>query len=97
MPSDRYLEGQHAVVTGGSRGIGAAVARALVDRGAKVTIMSRSADSRRSDLDAALTAIACDVTDQASISNAFAEAANANGAINVLVNNAGAAEGAPFA
>ena len=104
MPADRYLEGQHAVVTGGSRGIGAAVARALVERGAKVTVMSRSldelkkqADSLRSDLDAAVTALACDVTDSASIRNAFAQAAEANGMIQVLVNNAGAAEGAPFA
>ena len=94
MPSDRYLEGQHAVVTGGSRGIGAAIARALGDRGAKVTIMSRSVAN---DLDAEVTAITCDVTDAASISNAFAQATKLNGMIDVLVNNAGAAEGAPFA
>jgi len=94
MPSDRYLEGQHAVVTGGSRGIGAAIARALGERGAKVTIMSRSVAN---DLDAEVTAITCDVTDAASISNAFAQATKLNGMIDVLVNNAGAAEGAPFA
>ena len=94
MPSDRYLEEQHAVVTGGSRGIGAAIARALGERGAKVTIMSRSVAN---DLDADVTAIACDVTDAASISNAFAQATKLNGMIDVLVNNAGAAEGAPFA
>ena len=94
MPSDRYLEGQHAVVTGGSRGIGAAIARALGERGAKVTIMSRSVAN---DLDADVTAITCDVTDAASISNAFAQATKLNGMIDVLVNNAGAAEGAPFA
>jgi NAD(P)-dependent dehydrogenase (short-subunit alcohol dehydrogenase family) len=94
MQPDRYLEGQHAVVTGGSRGIGAAVARALAERGAKVTIMSRSLPN---DLDAAVTSIVCDVTDAASIKKAFAQAAEANGMIHVLVNNAGAAEGAPFA
>jgi len=94
MPSDRYLEEQHAVVTGGSRGIGAAIARALGERGAKVTIMSRSVAN---DLDAEVTAITCDVTDAASISNAFAQATKLNGMIDVLVNNAGAAEGAPFA
>jgi len=94
MPSDRYLEEQHAVVTGGSRGIGAAIARALGERGAKVTIMSRSVAN---DLDADVTAIACDVTDAASISNAFAQATKLNGMVDVLVNNAGAAEGAPFA
>ena len=94
MPSDRYLEGQHAVVTGGSRGIGAAIARALGERGAKVTIMSRSVAN---DLDAEVTAITCDVTDAASITNAFAQATKLNGIVDVLVNNAGAAEGAPFA
>ena len=94
MPSDRYLEEQHAVVTGGSRGIGAAIARALGERGAKVTIMARSVAN---DLDADVTAIACDVTDAASISNAFAQATKLNGMVDVLVNNAGAAEGAPFA
>ena len=104
MSSSRYLEGQHAVVTGGSRGIGAAVARALAERGAKVTVMSRSldelrqqADSLRSEIDATITAIVCDVTDQISIRNAFGQAAEQNGAIEVLVNNAGAAEGVPFA
>ncbi len=94
MLSDRYLEGQHAVVTGGSRGIGAAVVRVLAERGAKVTIMSRSLSN---DLDAAVTAIPCDVTDAASIRNAFVQATEANGMVHVLVNNAGAAEGAPFA
>ena len=94
MPSDRYLEGQHAVVTGGSRGIGAAIARALGERGAKVTIMSRSVAN---DLDAEVTAITCDVTDAGSITNAFAQATKLNGMVDVLVNNAGAAEGAPFA
>ena len=60
IQKDRYLEGQHAVVTGGSRGIGAAIARVLAERGAKVTIMSRSLSN---DLEATVTAIACDVTD----------------------------------
>ena len=104
VQSDRYLDGQHAVVTGGSRGIGAAVARALAERGAKVTLMSRSldglskqADTLRKDYDAIVTALACDVTDDASVRNAFALATEANGAVQILVNNAGAAESAPFA
>jgi len=104
MNSDRYLEGQHAVVTGGSRGIGAAVARALADRGAKVTLMSRSledlkiqAELLRKSANATVSAFVCDVSDTASIKNAFAQAVEANGTVNVLVNNAGAAEGAPIA
>ena len=42
---ERYLEGKHAIVTGGSRGIGSAIARALVSRGADVTIMGRTAET----------------------------------------------------
>ena len=42
---DRFLEGKHAIVTGGSRGIGAAVASELVSRGAKVTIMGRNREA----------------------------------------------------
>jgi NAD(P)-dependent dehydrogenase (short-subunit alcohol dehydrogenase family) len=104
MSSERYLEGQHAVVTGGSRGIGAAVARALAERGAKLTIMSRSiselktqAEVLRRDLDATVGVFLCDVTDSGSIQNAFSQAKEANGRVQILVNNAGAAEGAPFA
>jgi NAD(P)-dependent dehydrogenase (short-subunit alcohol dehydrogenase family) len=104
MSSDRYLEGQHAVVTGGSRGIGVAVARALAEHGAKLTIMSRSIDDLknqaellRRDLDANVNAIVCDVVDSTSIRNAFSQAVEASGRVEILVNNAGAAEGAPFA
>jgi NAD(P)-dependent dehydrogenase (short-subunit alcohol dehydrogenase family) len=103
-PAERYLEGQHAVVTGGSRGIGAAIARALAERGAKLTIMSRSletlehqAKTIRDDLGAVVSAIECDVTEPASIRNAFVRAADAGGPIQVLINNAGAAESAPIA
>src|SRR6266550_474565 len=104
MSSSRSLEAQHAVITGGSRGIGAAIARALAVRGAKVTIMSRSIDELknqaellRRDLGATVNAIVCDVVDPASIRNAFARAVETSGSVQVLVNNAGAAEGAPFA
>jgi NAD(P)-dependent dehydrogenase (short-subunit alcohol dehydrogenase family) len=104
MNSDRYLEGRHAVVTGGSRGIGAAVARALAARGATLTLMSRSMDELkkqaemlRSESNASVRAFVCDVSDNTSIRNAFAQATEVNGAVNVLVNNAGAAEGAPIA
>jgi NAD(P)-dependent dehydrogenase (short-subunit alcohol dehydrogenase family) len=46
MPEfERYLEGKHAIVTGGSRGIGAAFAAEFVGRGAKVRIMGRQRES----------------------------------------------------
>jgi len=101
---ERFLERQHAVVTGGGKGIGAAIARSLAERGAKITIMSRSletlestANALRSDTGAAVTVIECDVTDASSIHRAFALAVESNGQVQVLVNNAGAAESAPFA
>lgn len=88
----------HAVVTGGSSGIGLAIARALSQDGHDVTIMSRTRDR----LDAAVatlgphaTALVCDVTDEAAVTAAFARAA-ARAPIDVLVNNAGAVETAPL-
>ncbi|MFN3946045.1 MAG: SDR family NAD(P)-dependent oxidoreductase [Allosphingosinicella sp.] len=92
------LAGQHAVVTGGGTGIGAAIARALAAEGAKLTLVGR----RRERLDAVArelvaAAAAADVTDRAQVDRAFAEAREANGPIAILVNNAGAAESAPFA
>jgi 3-hydroxybutyrate dehydrogenase len=92
------LAGQHAVVTGGGSGIGAAVAEALLRGGARVTLMGRNPrrlDTQREKF-AALGEVACisvDVTREDSVEKAFAEA----GAIDILVNNAGQAQAAPFA
>ena len=101
---ERYLTGKHAIVTGGGRGIGAAVATALARRGAILTLMSRSkkaldahADSLRSECGATVGTIECDVTDDRSIAKAFAQAVAERGKAYVLINNAGAAESAPFA
>lgn len=91
------LAGQHAVVTGGGSGIGAAVAEALLQSGARVTLMGRNAqrlDAQREKLQG-LGEVACigvDVTSEESVNNAFAQA----GAIDILVNNAGQAQAAPF-
>ena len=92
------LEGRHAVVTGGGRGIGAAIAEALADAGARITLMGRSEaplQEKASALPVA-RAIRCDVTDEAGVAAAFAEAARAFGPVTILVNNAGAAASAPF-
>lgn len=89
----------HAVVTGGGKGIGAAVARALDARGQHVTLMGRdmaALDDVAAQLDAA-QAVRCDVADPSQVDAAFAQAAEAFGPISVLVNNAGIATSSPFA
>jgi 3-hydroxybutyrate dehydrogenase len=88
----------HALVTGGGRGIGRAIASALVQAGATVTVLGRD----RAALDHAVAAGAAhfaevaDVADQAAVAAAAAEAA-ARAPIDILIANAGAAESAPFA
>ena len=93
------LAGRHAVVTGGGRGIGAAIARRLTELGAAVTVMGRDA-GRLEETAAALPgarALACDVTDEAAVARAFAQAIEAGGGLHILVNNAGAAVSVPLA
>ncbi|MES2256067.1 MAG: 3-oxoacyl-ACP reductase family protein [Pseudomonadota bacterium] len=89
------LAGKCAVVTGGSRGIGRAIALGLADAGADVLLTYRE---KSAEADAVVKAIEAkgrrakavrmDVTDRASI-DATVQAADAFGAISVLVNNAG--------
>jgi NAD(P)-dependent dehydrogenase (short-subunit alcohol dehydrogenase family) len=93
------LTGHHAIVTGGGTGIGAAIAHALAAEGAKLTLVGRREEPLRltaAQLGAA-TIAAADVTDPEQVEAAFASAREANGPITILVNNAGAAESAPFA
>jgi NAD(P)-dependent dehydrogenase (short-subunit alcohol dehydrogenase family) len=88
----------HALVTGGGRGIGRAIASALAQSGATVTVLGRD----RATLEAAVAAGAAhfaataDVADQAAVSAAIAQAASRQ-PIDILVANAGIAESAPFA
>jgi NAD(P)-dependent dehydrogenase (short-subunit alcohol dehydrogenase family) len=91
-------DGRHAVVTGGGTGIGLAVARALSARGCAVTIMGRSQDTlaaAAASLDGGGYAV-CDVTDEASVAAALAQAQAARGPLRILVNNAGAVATASF-
>jgi 3-hydroxybutyrate dehydrogenase len=92
------LDGRHAVVTGGGRGIGRAVAAALTARGAAVTIIGRSEPALIEVVNSGQAkdyAIA-DVTDDHALATALKRAADARGSIGVLVANAGGAESAPF-
>jgi len=88
----------HALVTGGGRGIGRAIASALVAAGATVTVLGRNRatlDEAVSAGDAHFAAVA-DVADQAAVNAAIAEAAHRQ-PIDILIANAGVAESAPFA
>jgi NAD(P)-dependent dehydrogenase (short-subunit alcohol dehydrogenase family) len=96
------LEGRSAVVTGGGRGIGAAVARALAAEGAAVMVAARTeaeVEAVAAELAAAghrAFAATCDVTDPASVAALARAAAERLGAVDVLVNNAGIAPSAPL-
>jgi NAD(P)-dependent dehydrogenase (short-subunit alcohol dehydrogenase family) len=96
----RPLLGQHAVVTGGGSGIGAAVALALAQQGAELTLIGRRVErlanqARMINEAAGVAAMieALDVTDAAAVSAVFARLRP----VDILVNNAGAAASAPFA
>ncbi|MYN04986.1 SDR family NAD(P)-dependent oxidoreductase [Pseudoduganella sp. DS3] len=96
---------QHAFITGGGRGIGLACARTLLAQGINVTIAGRDLET----LEGAAAALAeetgkagvaicvLDVTDEAGVHQAIAEAAQLLGPITILLNNAGQARPAPFA
>ena len=103
MSGERFLEGRHAVVTGGGRGIGAAVAAELARLGASVTIMGRD----RERLEARAIALGeehavrvdteiFDAADEDSVVAAFGSARGKLGDPYILVNNAGIAEAAPL-
>ena len=95
------LNGRHALVTGGTRGIGFAIALSLLRHGARVTIVARKQTNlleakKRLEAEGEVNCIALDITDAAAIPAAFESAVNDFGPISILVNNAGQAHSAPF-
>ena len=77
--------GIKAIVTGGASGIGAATVKLLQERGAEVAVLDLNPDQAP----AGVKAVHCDVSDDASVRRAVAEAAEQLGGIDVVVNNAG--------
>ncbi|MFO1270454.1 MAG: SDR family NAD(P)-dependent oxidoreductase [Rubrivivax sp.] len=94
------LAGRHALVTGASRGIGAAIARTLAQEGATLTLLGRSAaplQALAEELGPQHGVATADIGDAAQVLAAFVGAREARGPVLILVNNAGQAESAPFA
>lgn len=96
------LSGKVAIVTGGSRGIGAAIARRLAGEGAQVALFYRSnaeaADATVQAIEAAggrAAAFKADVADEAAVRSAVREVATRFGRVDALVNNAGIFEAEP--
>ena len=94
MTGPAQLEGKVAIVTGGSRGIGRAIAAALLDAGAQVAITGRSADSlaqAEAELQGGhrLLAVQADVASETDVHRFVRETAARFGGIDILVNNAG--------
>lgn len=99
---DLQLHNKHVLITGGSRGIGLACAREFLREGARVTLVGRN----RATMDAALAQLqaeghaaaghCADLADAAAALRVVEEAEDARGAIDILVNSAGAARRTPF-
>lgn len=86
------LAGQSAFVTGGTRGIGLAIAQALHAAGAAVTIAGRNAEAASevaASIGERVLGVGCDVADAAQVEAALASAEAAHGPVGILVNNAG--------
>lgn len=97
------LSGKHAAVTGGGKGIGSAIAHALAKQGARVSLISRSAQTLEAtakeirEAHGVATAVAAaDVGQESAVREAFAKLTGEQGPVDILVNNAGIALSAPF-
>lgn len=87
------LDGKVALVTGASRGIGAAVARRLADEGVKLGLVSRSGDNLGI---AGAVAQPCDVRDAAQVEEIVSATVNAFGRLDILAPNVGVGAYGPF-
>ena len=104
---DLQLQGKHVLITGGSKGIGLACAQAFLAEGARVSLVSRSADNLKlgaqhlarflashgtADAAARVATFAADLKDAAAAVTALDGAEQSGGPVDILVNSAGAAK-----
>jgi len=96
---DLELQGQVAIVTGASRGLGRAIALALIEQGVRVLAAARSAE-QLSSLQAfageSVHAVHCDIKNGADVAGLPQLALDAFGRLDIVVNNAGIAPAGPF-
>jgi short-subunit dehydrogenase len=92
----RYdFRNKHALITGGSRGLGLVLARQLAARGARLSICSRDPSELARAVDdlsrrgVRVVAVECDITDRSRVREFIAVARQRNGPVDVLINNAG--------
>jgi NAD(P)-dependent dehydrogenase (short-subunit alcohol dehydrogenase family) len=99
--SSYSLRGKTVLITGGSRGLGLALARELAARGARLAICGRDQESlarARTSLaraGAEVVALPCDVTDRNSVQQLVDEVQRKLGPVDILINNAGVIEVGP--
>jgi NAD(P)-dependent dehydrogenase (short-subunit alcohol dehydrogenase family) len=89
------MTGKRVLITGASRGIGAAAAREFAAAGAQVTLAARSADAVEAlarEIGPSALAVSCDVSDYAQVEAAVQAAVRAFGGLDVLIGNAGVIE-----
>jgi rhamnose utilization protein RhaD (predicted bifunctional aldolase and dehydrogenase)/NAD(P)-dependent dehydrogenase (short-subunit alcohol dehydrogenase family) len=92
--AEKPLAGQIAAITGGAGAIGAACAKLFKDNGAEIAVLDRDgtgAAAVAKKLGGAALGLACDVTDDASVRDAFEKVAAQFGGLDILISNAGAA------
>src|SRR4051794_3659424 len=101
---DLRLDGRAALITGGSKGLGLAMAKAFAGAGGPVAIVARGAEAlgraeaeiRAAAPGAKIAAIAADISTAEGCESAFAAAEKALGQVDILVNNAGTSQRGPF-
>jgi NAD(P)-dependent dehydrogenase (short-subunit alcohol dehydrogenase family) len=101
MKAQQALHGQHALITGGGGGIGAAIAEALAAQGVRLTLVARNKEALEKVVwklkplsDANF--VEADATDPQQVDRAFEVAENTFGAVTILVNGAGQVDSGPL-